>query len=251
VIFFFFFIIFKKLKPIYPYSDNGVETSKMTTTEQMMITEPIVDEKPKEETKKEVKIKTKPSSTKVEYDKLKKEKEDLEQEMQDLLLQMEKLKADNDANVRYQEQQQQELEKLSEELDKERDMRLNLEEELKQQVWEHFKWVKQGQSKEVKAKKVDDDDGNKCFARTYNGNQGGRCTRSSHPASRWGYCLQHQKQWQDDCRLTNGDVRVSGKGSMPHRRALERNIFGKDKPLTIEEGYDMGDWLKECGICKD
>ena len=226
----------------------------MTTTEQMMITEPIVDEKPKEETKKEVKIKTKKDAKKVEpkveVDEKDKMIAELDDELAKMKLEIETLKQENDRLEQNNELQYQELEETQVKLEKERELRLNLEDDLKEKVWEHLKLLKQGQAKEVKAKKVDDD-GEKCFARTYNGNQGGRCTRSSHPASRWGYCLQHQKQWQDDCRLTNGDVRVSGKGSMHHRRALERNIFGKDMPLTIEEGYDMGDWLKACGICKD
>lgn len=79
-----------------------------------------------------------------------------------------------------------------------------------------------------------------CYARIWNNGNGGRCSNRRKPDC--DYCLPHQKQSVGD-GLTNGDIRVCGKNSIPNNKKLEKKLFSNE-PLTYPEGFD----LIKCGI---
>ena len=75
-----------------------------------------------------------------------------------------------------------------------------------------------------------------CWARVWNGKTGGRCNRKHIDGS---YCKQHAEQVEKKEGLTNGDVRITGKGSIPLNKALERKLYSEATDLVVAEGVDI------------
>jgi uncharacterized coiled-coil protein SlyX len=73
-----------------------------------------------------------------------------------------------------------------------------------------------------------------CWARVWNNGLAGRCNR---PQIEGCYCKQHGKQVADK-GLTNGDVRITGEGSIPNNKALNKKLYA-GSPLSNPEGLDL------------
>jgi len=82
-------------------------------------------------------------------------------------------------------------------------------------------------------------DGKTCFARVFNAGKGGRCNNTAKD-NKWCYCAQHNKQYTEG-KLTNGDIRITGKGSIPKHKAFEKKL-GYTGEMLCEE-VDGEEWL--------
>ena len=74
---------------------------------------------------------------------------------------------------------------------------------------------------------------NLCWARTWSGGEGARCTRCR--LAGYDYCAQHQKQ-ADKKYLKLGDYRVTGEGTIPYN-PLEK-LLNVGKPYDGPLGFD-------------
>ena len=83
--------------------------------------------------------------------------------------------------------------------------------------------------------KSEDELTNSCCARVWNNWLGGQC---HHPKKHGDYCKAHFNQFEKYDGLTHGDVRITGKGSIPHHKVFEGKLFGNE-PFSNPHGVDV------------
>lgn len=81
-----------------------------------------------------------------------------------------------------------------------------------------------------------------CHARILNGGKGGRCPNSNIKGD---YCTKHENQFQAN-RLKFGDIRVSGKDSIPLNPKLAKKLFGSSELVLDGVSKDRADEIL-CG----
>ena len=99
--------------------------------------------------------------------------------------------------------------------------------------------AKQNKSKVETSLNRKQKEGNICYARVYNEGKGGRCNNTAKD-NKWCYCSQHNNQYIEG-KLKNGDVRITGKGSIPNHKAFEKKL-GYTFDMVCEE-IDGEEWL--------
>jgi len=71
-----------------------------------------------------------------------------------------------------------------------------------------------------------------CYARVWNKNIGGRCGYKAVGGT--DYCKTHGKQASEN-HLTNGDIRITGKGSIPLSKGFEKKLYGEEEFYCPED----------------